>query len=73
MTYLENADYFVRIVDLPVGVKGLVSPNDDGTYNVYLDGKSDREHQIDTYFHELDHIENDDFYNGRSLRDVEGL
>lgn len=72
MTFLEGADYFVRLVDLPPELGGLVSPNDDGTYNVYLNARRDREHNIDTYCHEVfEHIENNDFQNGKPIEDIE--
>lgn len=73
MTYLEGADYFVRLVDLPTGINGLVSPNEDGTYNIFLPVGADHEKQIDSYFHELRHIEDCDFYNGKSIEEIEGL
>lgn len=60
---IEGADFFVRLVDLPPTVGGFVCPNDDGTFNVYLNSRKDQEHNIDSYLHEVDHIENDDFYN----------
>lgn len=73
MTYLEGVDYFVRVVDLPSGVNGMISPNVDGTFNIYLSSNNDPEKQIDSYFHELAHIENDDFNNGKPLREIENL
>jgi hypothetical protein len=73
MTYLEGADFFVRVIDLPPRVGGFCSPNEDGTYNVYLNIRKDRDHNIDSYFHEVDHIEDDDFWNDESIEEVEGL
>lgn len=71
MTILEGADYFIRVVDLPPRVGGLVSPNPDGTYNLYLDEKQSRLEQIDAYIHEYLHMENDDFYNGKPISEIE--
>ena len=73
MTFLEGADFFVRVLDLPPRVGGFCSPNEDGTYNVYLNSRKDRQHNIDSYFHEVDHIEDDDFWNDESIEEVEGL
>lgn len=70
---IENVDYFVRVIPLPCGVNGLVSPNADGTFNVYLNMYADREHQIAACEHEIAHIKNDDFYSGMDIRAVEGL
>ena len=73
MTFLEGADFFVRVLDLPPRVGGFCSPNEDGTYNVYLNSRKDRQHNIDSYFHEIDHIEGDDFWNELPIEEVEGL
>ncbi len=73
MTYLEGADFFVRFVPLPPQINGLCSPNDDGTYNLYLNAGKDFDHQLDGYDHECRHIENNDFYTDRDIREVEGL
>ena len=73
MTYIEGADYFVRLIDLPPKVGGVCSPNEDGTFNVYLNSRKDREHHIDSYFHEVDHIEGEDFWNDKPIEEVENL
>lgn len=61
---IENADYFIRYMKLPPKIWAFVTPNDDGTYSVYLDPRRSREQQIEDYTHELNHILNDDLYNG---------
>ena len=71
MILVEGADYFIRVVDLPPRVGGLVSPNPDGTYNLYLDEKQSRLQQIDSYIHEYLHMDNDDFYNGKPISEIE--
>ena len=68
---IENADYYVRLVPLPPQVGGLVSPNEDGTFNVYLSEYKPREELIDDYIHEYEHIDNDDFYNGKPIEEIE--
>jgi len=68
---IEDADYFVRVVDLPPRCGGLVSPNPDGTYNVYLNARHDRISQIDDYIHEFEHMDNDDFHNGKPIDEIE--
>ena len=73
MTYIEGADYFVRIVDLPPKVKALVAENDDGTYSLYLNAKNDKKRNVLAYLHELEHIENNDFQNGKTIRQVEQI
>ena len=73
MIYLENADYFVRLVDLPYGVGGCVTPNDDGTFSVYINARCSTGKQRESYKHELRHIERNDFYNGMPIEQIEDL
>ena len=69
-------DAFVRIVPFPVGVgptHGMIMPNDDGTYSIYLDARTTWERQRVAYEHEIEHIKNNDFYNGKPIREVEDI
>lgn len=61
MTLLLDADFFVRFVQLPPHFGGFSTPNDDGTYSVYIDPSKPDEVQIDAYHHEVDHLLHDDF------------
>ena len=59
---------------MPPKVKGICSPNEDGTYNVYLNARYGlRLEHLDTYFHEEEHMEENDFQSGLDIRQVEGL
>lgn len=78
MTYLAGADYFVRWIPFPPdnGTDGgAVVPNDDGTFTIYLDEKllCQRHKAKETYAHEVAHIEGDDFYNGKPIREIERI
>ena len=72
---IEGADYFVRLVDFPVGAgcDGAITPNDDGTYSIYLDARTTFERQKKAFKHELDHANNNDFYNDKDIEAVENL
>lgn len=71
---IENCDYFVRIIPFPVyTIGGMVMPNDDGTFSVYLNSRLSRERQKEALEHELDHIRNNDFYNGKPIQEVEAI
>jgi hypothetical protein len=71
---IEGADYFVRVVPFPIcKVGGMVMPNDDGTYSVYLNDRVDYYRQRKAGEHELDHIVNGDFYNDRPITEVEDI
>ena len=60
---IEDADYFVRVVDFHnCAVSGAVLPNDDGTFSVYINNRVSRESQKKALRHEVAHIELDHFY-----------
>ena len=63
--------YRVRLVDLPSRVGGMVSMDDEGFYNIYLNARLTRERQREALRHELDHIADDDLYNTRPIEVVE--
>lgn len=72
MTYIDGADYFVRVIPFPVDcVGGMVTPNDDGTFSVYINANLAAPVQREAYLHEVAHIINGDFYNGLPIREVE--
>lgn len=63
---IEGCDYFVRVVDFPVcSCGGSVTPNEDGTYSVYINARLSRQQNIDSFEHERNHMAHDDF--GRDL------
>lgn len=68
---LENADYWIRYMELPPKIYAFVHPNDDGTYLIFLDPRRSRDQQIEDYIHELMHIINGDFYNGLAIKLIE--
>lgn len=72
---IEGVDFFVRVVDFPVGVRcdGAVTPNADDTYSVYLDARTTCERRKMACDHEVRHIYDDDLYNGNDIRKVERL
>lgn len=64
--------YYVREVPLPYEVKGMVTPdeNDDG-YNIYINSRLSEDQKRKALKHEVDHIENDDFYNDKPIEEIE--
>lgn len=72
--YIEGADYFVRVVPFPVDrVGGMVMPNDDGTYSIYVNDNLDIYRRRKAARHELDHIERNDFYNDKAIGEIEDI
>lgn len=73
MKLIEGEDFFVRVVDLPVQIGGLVTPNDDGTFSVYINARNTADRQRQSFRHEVSHIENNDFYNEKPIEEVEKI
>lgn len=72
---IEGADYFVRLVDFPLGVgsNGMLLLNDDGTYSVYLNARASADKQKKAMRHEYDHMANDDMYGDKDIRNIERI
>ena len=64
-------DCTVRIIDLPVTVRGLVAEDETGWPSIYLNARLSREMQREALRHELEHIADDDLHNTRPIEVVE--
>lgn len=74
MTLIEGRDYTVRVIQFPVNtVGGMVIPNDDGSFSVYINANLSLQRQKEALKHELDHINDGDFYNGKSIEEIENI
>lgn len=62
----------VRLVPLPVVVKGVTIPSDDGYYNIYINCSYSVEMQNEILQHELRHVANYDFDNFDDIKIIEG-
>ena len=54
--------YFVRQISLPSGIDGVTVPNDDGTFDIYLNADLCEVRKKDCLAHEIEHIMQDHFY-----------
>lgn len=70
---IEGVDYFVYTAHFDPSVGGAVTPNEDGTFTVYINSDASPAKQAEVMEHELGHIIGEDFYNGKSIAEVEGL
>ena len=61
----------VRLVDLPVQAGGLISVDEEGFVNIYLNARLSRDAQREALQHELRHHYRDDLYSDRDIRTVE--
>ena len=71
MTYIPERDFIVREVNLPYGVEGAVTPNNDTTFSIYINQNLSDDQKRKALKHEIEHIENDDFYNGKDIEEIE--
>lgn len=55
-------DYYVRNIALPKTVEGVSVPNDDGTFDIYINSLLPPEKQSEVLAHELNHLESEHFY-----------
>lgn len=69
---IENVDYFVRLVDLPVCTcGGIIMLNDDGTYTILINSRLSHAQNLDSLRHELNHIKNGDFFRDAPIEQIE--
>lgn len=69
-------DTYVRLVSLPIRVEGVTLPNDDGSFDIYINSRLSPSRQQETLEHELRHIRHGHFYLdmdiGRMERQADG-
>ena len=71
---MDEVDFFVRLIPFPRGKShGATTPNEDGTYSVYIDENADRDTQLSAYWHEYEHLAYEDFDNGKDIHDIEDI
>ena len=66
-----EGEYAVRMVNLPGDVRGVVRLSEDGFANIYINDSLSPDARRKAFDHERKHIESDDFYNSKPLRDIE--
>lgn len=58
-----GSQVFVRTIPLPIAARAVTLPNDDGTFDIYINANLPLEMQVRALEHELEHIRRDHFYN----------
>lgn len=58
-----GSHFFVHILKLPNAVHAVTLPNDDGTFDIYINSNLPEELQQRWLRHEIRHINLDHFYN----------
>ncbi len=63
--------YHVELLDLPYSIRSFVRHNQDGSDTIILNSRLNRETQIEAMMHEIEHIDNDDFYSDMTVDQIE--
>jgi hypothetical protein len=64
-------DKIVRLIKLPLTVRGTTVPDSDGNYNIYINRDLSYEMQLKTPQREIIHIEGNDFYSSTPVAVLE--
>lgn len=66
----HNVDYQIQLISFPSGkVHEAVTPNEDGSYTIFIDCSLSKEEQQAKFLHAMEHILGDDF----STEDIQKL
>ena len=70
---LYDGEYACRMIDLPGSIHAASRITQDGSDfpNIYINDQLSPMGKRRAFDHEMDHLENDDFYNNRSIEEVE--
>ena len=61
----------VRLIDLPLAVKGITIRDTEGDYNVYLNSSISEDERVKAFRHEVQHIKDGHFYVGSTVTLIE--
>lgn len=67
---MTKIDHTVIYADMPCTIKGFTRLTDD-YYTIVLNSRLSLEEQKETYRHELDHLQDGDFYSERDADSIE--
>jgi len=68
---LYDGEYISRVISFPGDVHGAVRLSADGFPNIYINDWLSPMAKLRAFQHEMNHLENDDFYNDRPIEEVE--
>ena len=67
-----DGEYCVRMIDFPGDIHGATRLSEDGFVNIYINDQLSPMGRRRAFDHEQRHIDNDDFYNDKSIQEIEG-
>lgn len=68
---MTQGDVFVYYAAFPYSVKGVTTPNRDGTYSIYINSALPASQQKAALRHELCHVRGEHFYDGGGVEENE--
>lgn len=68
---MTEDEFRVYLVPLPATVHGAVRVDKDGFPSIYINQDLSPQAKKDAFRHEMRHIQRDDFYNNKSIEEVE--
>lgn len=60
-----------RVIDMPLGVKGVTVKDENDDYNIYLNSRYSPDVQAEAFRHEIDHIRKNHFFDERPVKEKE--
>lgn len=67
-------DYHVELIEFKNGkIREFVTPNEDGSFTIFIEASLSREEQRKAAAHALRHILHDDFYAKHSADEIEDI
>ncbi|KQC85473.1 hypothetical protein [Butyribacter intestini] len=68
-----NDDYNinVQILDFGNSIPAVATINDDGSFSIFLNARLSYERRLEAYWHEMRHIQNQDFCGEMSVEEME--
>lgn len=57
----------IRLVDLPLKIKGATVKDAEGDYNIYINARLSEDERVKAYRHEIEHIRLGHFYDERPV------
>lgn len=64
---MTEGEVFVRYVAFPYTINGVTTPNDDGTYSVYINSRLPEAQQREALRHELSHVRGNHLYDSQPV------
>lgn len=64
-------EIFVRLVDFPVDIRGMIKEDSNGDYNIYINARYTDEEQLKTWLHEAAHARLGHLHSDRPIDEIE--